>query len=91
MTVPTITLYRRRDCHLCEVAEAQLLDLAPAFGFAIRTADVDAQPALRERYGQRVPVVALGDSELLSTPFDAPALRAALMQAFVAESDPPAS
>jgi hypothetical protein len=43
-------LYSRRGCHLCEVAEDML-------GAAAVVIDVDADPATRERFGLRVPVL----------------------------------
>ncbi len=87
MTPPAVTLYSRNDCHLCEQAAQQLQALSPAFGLALRTIDIDADPALRRRYGDRVPVVALRGRELIAAPFDAPMLRAALTRALAAEPD----
>ena len=42
---------------------------------------IDADPALLVRYGDRVPVIALGAREIIAAPFQAPALRAALARA----------
>ena len=87
MTPPAVILYSRRDCHLCEQAAQQLRALSPAFGLALRTIDVDADPALQRRYGDRVPVVALRGRELIAAPFDTAALRAALTEARAADTD----
>jgi glutaredoxin len=75
---PRITLYDRRDCPHCEQARVQLQRLAPVLGFALNSLDVDTDLDLTQRYGDRVPVVALDDCELLAAPFDEAALRAAL-------------
>ncbi|MFC4425730.1 glutaredoxin family protein [Deinococcus navajonensis] len=58
--LPDLTLYSRVGCHLCEQAEAHLRSLA----FRFSVVDVDAEPALRARYGNDVPVLAQGDRVL---------------------------
>ena len=63
--LPPLTLYTRRGCHLCEQAEERLRLL----DFAYVAVDVDADLALRTRYGDDVPVLALpgpeGDERVL--------------------------
>jgi glutaredoxin len=58
-------LYTRVDCHLCHRARAILDAIARDCQLSIREQDVDADPALRERYGQTVPVVEV-DGRLLA-------------------------
>ncbi|GAA5514403.1 hypothetical protein Dcar01_03158 [Deinococcus carri] len=53
--MPTLTLYTRVGCHLCEQAEAALR----ALDYRYEALDVDRDPALRDRYGDDVPVLAL--------------------------------
>ncbi|HEY4231813.1 MAG TPA: glutaredoxin family protein [Lacipirellulaceae bacterium] len=48
-----IVLYTRASCHLCDDA----LRLLEAHGLAPECIDVDADPALRERFDACVPVV----------------------------------
>jgi len=50
-------IYTRQGCHLCDEAEAKLRRVARDFPMTIRKVDVDANPALRELYDYRVPVV----------------------------------
>lgn len=61
---PTLTLYGRTGCHLCDDMVQALERLRPelALHYAIR--DVDADPELVDRYGDRVPVLVAGDTEL---------------------------
>ena len=59
----TITLYSRQGCHLCEAAEAVIRDIATDLA-TIEVIDIDADPALVERYTVRVPVVAIDGSEV---------------------------
>lgn len=78
----TVTLYTRYDCHLCEDAAAMLQRLAWPLGLRVVTCDVDTDPALQGRYGDRVPVVAIYGEEiaagLLHEPTLAVAIRARL-------------
>lgn len=53
--LPTLTLYTRAGCGLCEQAEANLQALA----YRYEAVDVAADPALRARHGDDVPVLAL--------------------------------
>ena len=76
-----VVLYTRDDCSLCAVAAAILADLAPPLGFTIDARDVDADPALREHYGDRVPVVAVAGVELAEGSIDRRSLRDALLRA----------
>ena len=50
-------LYTRADCHLCQRARAILEAIGRDLPLAIREQDVDADPALRARFGLTVPVV----------------------------------
>ena len=50
-------LVTREGCHLCDEM-AQVLDaVLPRFGLAYAAIDVDADPALRARFGEVVPVL----------------------------------
>jgi hypothetical protein len=50
-------LLSRAGCHLCDDMERVLDDVLPARGMTYQTLDVDSDPALRDRYGERVPVL----------------------------------
>jgi glutaredoxin len=58
-----VTLITRVDCHLCEDAEATLRRLAGELGFGYEELDVDADPARRAEYSDRVPVVLIDGRE----------------------------
>ncbi|ADV66838.1 glutaredoxin family protein [Deinococcus maricopensis] len=58
---PTLTLYTRAGCHLCEDAEATLTRL----GVPYTPVDVTGHADLEARYGWDVPVLARGDQVLL--------------------------
>ncbi|MGQ0654018.1 MAG: glutaredoxin family protein [Betaproteobacteria bacterium] len=72
-----LTLYGRRYCHLCEEMAAALRSR----GIAFDEVDVDADPALEERYGELVPVLARPDgTEICHYHLDVAALEAAIAQ-----------
>lgn len=63
-TLPAaVTLYSRAGCHLCEEAEAVLVEARRSVSFELTVVDVDSDPALADRYGVRVPVVAVDGVE----------------------------
>ena len=51
--MPSVVLYTRAGCHLCDDAE----QLLRRHGLAPRLVDIDADAALRERFTTCVPVV----------------------------------
>ena len=58
-----VTLYTRAGCHLCEAAEATIRATAgPEVDLVL--VDIDADPALYERYTVRVPVVEVEGVEI---------------------------
>ena len=57
---PTLTLYSRNYCHLCDEMIAALLVLQDIAAFNLEVVDVDADPELEQRLGERVPVLMAG-------------------------------
>jgi glutaredoxin len=55
----SITLYSREGCHLCDVAA----DLLSRYHLQFDVVDIDADPELRERYNECVPVVVIDGRE----------------------------
>lgn len=50
-------LYTRTGCHLCDDAREVVVSVCAEAGQTWREVDVDADPALAEKYGEYVPVV----------------------------------
>ena len=61
---PTLTVYSRLWCHLCDDMIAGLRGLQERARFELEIVDVDADPALEALYGERVPVLSAGGGEL---------------------------
>ena len=55
--LPTLTLYHRPGCHLCEQAQAHLDEL----GLAYVLRDISGDAALTARHGDHIPVLALDE------------------------------
>jgi glutaredoxin len=54
-----LTLYVARDCHLCELARADLERLRPELGFEVDEVDITGVPELELAYRRWIPVVEL--------------------------------
>ena len=52
-----VIVYSRRGCHLCDVVKSQLAELQNDRSFDWREFDIDADPELRQKYNDEVPVV----------------------------------
>jgi hypothetical protein len=72
---PVLSVYSRRGCHLCEDLLGELEPLLRGRA-AIEVHDIDADPALRERYHARVPVVVGSGRELCEYRLDRAAILA---------------
>jgi glutaredoxin len=78
MSTPTLTLYSRPGCHLCDDARAALERVRARAPFTLREVNIETDDSLHSRYLERIPVVALGDQELFDFFVDEAALEAKL-------------
>jgi len=79
---PTLTLIGRTYCHLCDEMVNALRPIAAAHDVRVVILDADADPMLEAAYGERVPVLLLGEplqgAELCHYRLDAARVIAAL-------------
>jgi hypothetical protein len=61
-----LKLLSRPGCLLCEEMEAAVAPLLGARGLELQTVDVDSDPALRERFGNEIPVLLAPDGSVLA-------------------------
>lgn len=52
-----VLVYSRAGCHLCDVVKETLRQMQSEADFQWREVDIDADPALRQKYNDEVPVV----------------------------------
>lgn len=64
-----LTLYGTSGCHLCDQAEALLIQAASARRLEWRYVDIALDDALVERYGTRIPVLLSADGGETGWPF----------------------
>lgn len=79
MTAPTVTLYSRPGCHLCDEARATLERLKRRMPFDLDEVDITADDRLHRRYLERIPVVALEGEELFDYHVDEEVLLSRLL------------
>lgn len=73
-----LQLYSRPGCHLCDDMAAVLQPLLDSAGASLSIINIDADPALREQYDWRVPVLALDGEIICEGRLDEDAVRDAL-------------
>jgi glutaredoxin len=52
-----VTVYTRPGCHLCDDAKTAIYDSGCGNQLLLEEVNIDEEPALRERYGEDVPVI----------------------------------
>jgi uncharacterized membrane protein len=65
----TVTLYTRKDCHLCEQAKTDLAALQEKHPHRLVEIDIDSDPILQKAYLAEIPVIEVGPY-VLKSPFD---------------------
>jgi glutaredoxin len=76
---PTVVLYARPDCHLCDEAREGLAALrAEGLGFELEEVDIDSDDRLLALYLERIPVVTLDGAIVSELGLDSGELRARL-------------
>ncbi len=76
-----VTIMSRRDCHLCRVVTRVAGQVQQDLPFHLSVVDVDSDPGLTARYGDRVPVVLLNDRETFAGKMTGGELREAIKRA----------
>ncbi|HKC25301.1 MAG TPA: glutaredoxin family protein [Thermoanaerobaculia bacterium] len=66
----TFRLLSRPGCHLCDEMRTRALPLLSERGDALVELDVDSDPALRERFGNEIPVLLDGAGRVVAKALD---------------------
>jgi Glutaredoxin-like domain (DUF836) len=74
--LPTVRLFSRPGCHLCDDARAVVLSVRERLPFAFEEVDVSSSDALELEYGIRIPVVEVDGEERFEIAVDAGELEA---------------
>jgi len=70
-----LSLYGRRECHLCEDMQEGLKEFSEQLGFSVEIIDIDDNPALISLYGSKVPVLVHENHEICHYFLDPQALQ----------------
>jgi glutaredoxin len=54
-----VILYTRPGCHLCEAAKQEILAAGCSDEYWLEEVNIEADPALVERYGWEIPVIVI--------------------------------
>ena len=79
--MPTVTLFTRHGCHLCDDAKAVIDAVRAEQPFDFAVVDIDGDPTLVARYTNDVPVIAVDGRTAFKYRLTADALRARLLRA----------
>lgn len=66
-----VVLYGKAGCHLCDEAREVVAAVRERHPFDLEEVDVSTNPELHERYGERIPVLAVDGDELFEFHVDA--------------------
>lgn len=72
---PTVVLYGRPGCHLCDDARELLARVRAELGFALEERDIEQDDALHAAYLERIPVVTVDGEEVFEFFVDEDELR----------------
>ncbi len=78
MRPPTVVLYGRPDCHLCNEVREGLEELRAGLTFELVEVDIESDEGLLRRYLERIPVIEVGGEVVSELFLDADGLRARL-------------
>ncbi|MCZ7393276.1 MAG: glutaredoxin family protein [Candidatus Methanoperedens sp.] len=61
-----ITLYSKKDCHLCDIAKETLLKLQKEFPFSLTEIDIEKDENAFEKYKYLIPVLEIDGEEIFT-------------------------
>ena len=76
---PTVTLYGRPGCHLCDEARETLERVQTRAPFALLEVDITTDDELHKRYLERIPVITLDGEHLFDYEVDEQALERCIL------------
>jgi glutaredoxin len=83
---PTLTLFTRNGCHLCEKAKEVITSLREEFDFDYQECDIALNDEWTGKYGLMIPVVSVNEKEVQFGQVDKTSLFKTLTEIFGAKS-----
>jgi glutaredoxin len=53
----TITIYSKKDCHLCDIAKETLIKIRKEFPFSLTEVDIEKDKEIFDKYKYLIPVI----------------------------------
>lgn len=75
VVIPTLLLYTREGCTLCEEMKEALQALSEEFDFRLLEIDIDQDPVIRAEYNDRIPYLVLEGKPIAKYRLDKDKLR----------------
>jgi len=75
-----LTLYSKKDCHLCDIAKKELNDLRKDLTFSITEVDIEKDREFYEKYKHLIPVIEIDGKVIFTGRIDWEKLKNALRQ-----------
>lgn len=61
-----VTIYSKKDCHLCDIAKETLLGLQQEFLFSLTEIDIEKDRQAYEKYKYLIPVIEIDGKEVFN-------------------------
>ena len=61
-----ITIYSKKECHLCDIAKEELEDIRREFDFSLKEINIEKDTVAFEKFKHLIPVVEV-DGKIIST------------------------
>ncbi|CAG0969682.1 hypothetical protein METP3_01362 [Methanosarcinales archaeon] len=61
-----VTVYSKKECHLCKIAKEELKAIRREFDFTIKEVDIEKDSLSYEKFKNRIPVVEV-DGKIISS------------------------
>lgn len=62
----SITIYSKKDCHLCDMAKDTLIKVQQKFPFSFTEIDIEKDKAAFEKYKHLIPVIEIDGKEVFT-------------------------
>jgi glutaredoxin len=83
---PSLVIYSRPGCHLCDDMKAVVDRVAQSMEMAVQEVDISGDPELEARYGTEIPVLTINGKKAAKYRVTETELRRLLLGRMVAES-----
>lgn len=82
ITAVKLTLYSKKECHLCDTAKKELNDLRKELSFSITEVDIEKDLNVNEKYRHLIPVIEMDGKIIFTGRIDRKKLKNALKQKY---------